>query len=820
MKEKKSIMNDLTGLTDEEVIQSREANGINRITAVKKESLFMKIVSILKEPMFFLLIVAASIYFIVGEYQDGIIMLICVLGICLIEYMQEARTDRALEELNKLSSLNVKVIRNCKEEVISSDEVVVGDIVFIEEGDNVPADGKVLYAQSLGINESSLTGESQVVYKKNHDNKDDESPFKLNMCYSGTCVANGFGVIEVTSVGKNTEIGLIGESLREIEKEKTPLEKQINKLILVCAIISGFIFLLTIVINYFNYAELDFSERIIQSLLSGVTVAMATIPEEIPVVFTVFLAMGAWSLTKEKALSRNMKTIETLGAINVLCTDKTGTLTENKMKVEEVYEYSKSFYETMYLSSPFIAYDPMEQAIQEYCKSKDDPKNYSKITKEYAFTPESKMTGQVWDSQTLCVKGAYEMVLPLCNLSEKKYMEVKSIIEEYSSNGYRVIALARQDNLKKVPDNLKDSKLKFEGLIALYDPPRYGIKASLNECYSAGIRVIMITGDNGETARGIAKEINLNNYDNVITGSELEKMSDEELYERVKTTNIFARVYPNHKMRIVNALQEDNKIVAMTGDGVNDASALKKANVGIAMGRRGTNVAKEAADLVLLDDNFSTIVNAIENGRTIYQNIRKSISYILSIHIPIALLAIFVPMFKLPTLLLPIHVMFLELLIDPTSSIVFQRIQSSKEIMKENPRKIDEPILNSKNIVTSILQGLLIFFVTFINYFVLTNNNVDANLSITVTYSVLVLSIMLIAYQLRSRDLTIKSFISCLTDKVSLAIVIGVVVGLAGLIYIPFFNEVANTTPLSFVWWIYTILLVLLAVIPFDMNKL
>ena len=814
---KKDLLKKFGGLTKEEVINSKEKYGVNKLEEKKKQPLILKILSIFKEPMFLLLIIAASIYFIVGEYRDGIIMLIFVLAICLIEYIQETKTDKALEELNKLSALNVKVIREGKEKVISSEEVVVGDIVLLEEGDSVPADGKLLYTQSLGVNESSLTGESLVVYKNCKEDKDNH--FKLNMCYSGTNVTNGLGVIEIVSVGKNTEFGRIGESLNEIKKERTPLEKQINKLVFICTIISFIVFLLTIVINYINHPELAFSKRIIEAILAGVTIAMATIPEEIPVVLTVFLAMGAWDLTKKKTITRNMKTIETLGAVNVLCTDKTGTLTENKMKVQDVYEYSDTFLETSYLSCPLVAYDPMEIAIKEYCKLKNDINYGEKITKEYAFTPETKMTGQVWDNKLLCVKGAYESVLPLCNLDKKKYEEIKKKIDEYSNEGFRVLAVARNNSLKNIPNSLFEAKLTFEGLIALYDPPRFGVKTSLSECYSAGVRVIMITGDNGETAKGIAKKINLANYDEVITGNELENMSDEELFEKAKTVNIFARVYPNHKMRIVNALQKDNKIVAMTGDGVNDAPALKKANVGIAMGKRGTNVAKESADLILLDDNFNTIVKAIENGRTIYHNIRKAISYVIAIHIPIALLSLFVPVFKLPTLLLPIHVMLLELLIDPTSSIVFQRIKPSSDIMQEKPRNINEAILNVKNAISSISQGLLIFLVVFITYFLLIHNNIDTNLSITVAYAILVLSIMLITYQLRGNDFTLKAFVKSFKDKVSLIVNLDVIIGLTMFVYVPFFNTVANTMPLELKWWLLIIGLVLLAILPFDIFK-
>lgn len=817
MKNKKEILQDIKGLNNEEVIESRNKYGHNKLSETKKESFILKIINIFKEPMFLLLIIAASVYFIANEYSDGIIMLLFVFGICFIEYIQESRTDKALDELNKLSSLNVKVIRNGLEDVITSEDIVVGDIILLEEGDKVPADGTIVYSQSLGVNESALTGESAIVYKSNKE--DNDNHFKNNICYSGTNITNGFGIIKVINVGKNTEFGRIGESLKELKKEKSPLELQINKLVLICTIISSVIFILTIILNYINYSSLDFSDRILESLLSGITIAMATIPEEIPVILTVFLAMGAWDLTKDKTITRNTKSIETLGAVNVLCTDKTGTLTENKMKVQDIYEYNDTFKEMAYLSCPKVAYDPMDIAIKEYFNLIDTGK-YQNITKEYAFTPDTKMTGQIWDNNLLCVKGAYESVLPLCNLSENNVNTIKEKIDNYSSNGYRVIAVASQDNLDDFPKTLIESKLNFMGLIALYDPPRYMVKESIKECNDAGIRVIMITGDNGETAKGIAKKIGLNNYDRVVTGTELENISDDELFEVVKDVNIFARVYPNHKMRIVNALQKDNKVVAMTGDGVNDAPALKKANVGIAMGKRGTNVAKESADLILLDDNFSTIVKAIKNGRNIYKNIKKAISYIITIHIPIALLSLFVPLFKLPSLLLPLHVMLLELIIDPTSSIVFQRIKASNEIMKENPRNIRESIINSKTALISISKGLLIFLVVFLTYFYRINKGYNVNQTISIAYSVLVLSIVLVTYQISSSELTIKSLLKSFKDKISLLINFEVVIGLLLLVYVPFFNRNASTAPIGIKSWIIIFTLVLLAVVPFDIFKI
>ena len=547
---------------------------------------------------------------------------------------------------------------------------------------------------------------------------------------------------------------------------------------------------------------------------------MATIPEEIPVILTVFLAMGAWDLTKQNTLTKNMKAIETLGKVNVLCTDKTGTITENKMKVEEIYEHNKEFKEVAHYACPLLAYDPMEIAIKNYLKSKIKTKKYKNIIKEYAFTPETKMMGILWDNNKLCVKGAYESVLPLCDLDSKTYKVIEDKINEYTQNGYRVIAVASKENLENIPKKIENARLNFNGLLVLNDPPRYGIKKSIFSCNTAGIRVIMITGDNGETARGIAKNIGIKNYEKVITGQMLEKMTDEELFEKVKETNIFARVYPKHKMRIVSALQKDNKIVAMTGDGVNDATALKKSDIGIAMGKRGTNVAKESADIILLDDNFNTITAAIAKGRNIYKNIRKAISYIIVIHIPIALLSLFIPIFKLPTLMEPIHIMFLELLIDPTSSIIFQRIKTEKDIMLEKPRKPDEPIINKITAIRSIMQGLLIFIVTFINYILLLKNNINQNVAITITYTTLVLSIILISFELKSKESTIKSIINSLKDKLALTINLGIIICLLALIYIPFLNKVANTTPLNLLEWLYIFILTSIAVIPFDLLKL
>lgn len=772
--------------------------------------------------MFLLLIITASIYFILGDVGDGIIMLCFVLFISGIEFIQEQKTDKALEALNTLSSLNIKAIREGKVVVIDSKDIVVGDIVLLEEGDKISADGIILECQGLGINESVLTGESEVVYKKLQD--DSNNHFKLNMCYSGTDVTNGTAIIEITSVGANTEYGKIGSALNAISKEKTPLEKQIKKLIVVCTTISLLFFVAVIIINFVNSSDLTLQDRIIESVLSGITVAMATIPEEIPVVLTVFLAMGAWGLAKKNTLTRNMKAVETLGAVTVLCTDKTGTLTQNKMTVKETYKKENVFFLISALACPKEPYDPMEMAIQEYCfQNKVSKEIYeNQLVHEYIFNNEDKMMGQIWNidnKNILCVKGAYENILPLCSITEESKKEIEKQIVEYSKLGYRVLAIAKKEEVKEIPNKLKENKLDFIGLIALVDPPRRGVKESIQSCYDAGVRVIMITGDNGDTAKGIAKQIGLEHNKNVITGLELEKMSDRELKERVKNTNIFARVYPNHKMRIVKALQENNEVVAMTGDGVNDAPALKKAEIGIAMGQRGTNVAKEASDMILMDDNFNTIVDAIKNGRTIYNNIKKAISYILVIHIPIAFASLFVPLLHLPTLLLPIHIVLLELIIDPTSSIIFQRLKPDKNVMNEKPRKITEPIITKKIVIRSILQGILIFFAFFGSYYYFIKTGANQSFATTFAFSVLVLSNVFVVYVLQSEEYTFKNFMIDLKDKTIVIINSVILIMLLLLIYVPFLRQIVGTTSLTITELLLTVIISLVATTIFDIIK-
>lgn len=691
MTEQKKVQT-MKGLTDEEVRMARNKYGKNELIPTKKESLFLKILEVLKEPMFLLLLVAAVIYFILGEPQDGVVMLVFVLGIISIDIIQEWKTDKTLSALKNLSAPHITVIRNGVEKSINSEELVPNDLMIITEGVKIPADGNVLVANDLCVDESSLTGEAEGVWKCIDDNNSDDY-WRRDYCYAGTLVTQGRGIVRVDKIGKDTEYGKIGVNISEAPDTPTPLQKQTGKLVKICATIAAVLFVLVCIITYFNLPDHSLKERVIESILSGITLAMAMIPEEFPVILTVFLSMGAWRLAKKNSLVRKLPSVETLGAISVLCVDKTGTITMNKMALKESWAL-KDIDEldvTMGMACETDPYDPMEQAMLKYCEDKGISKDQlfkGRLVTEYSFTNEKKMMGHVWENDgviSVSAKGSPEKILDICLLSGDEKKKVEEKMYEMSSKGLRVIGVGKMIiNNGDIPKSLEECKLEFLGLIGLQDPPREGIKDDIKMCLDAGIRVVMITGDNGITASSIAKEVGIPHSQGIITGEELNKMDDEELNKRIKDVSIFSRVVPEHKMRIVKAFKEIGEVVAMTGDGVNDAPALKYADIGIAMGKRGSEVSREAADLILLDDNFSTIVDTVKDGRRIYDNIRKAIGYVFVIHMPIAFASLLAPLLGISAsslLLLPVHVVLLELLIDPTCSIVLERQPAESDIM-------------------------------------------------------------------------------------------------------------------------------------------
>jgi Ca2+-transporting ATPase len=644
---------DYTGLSTEEVKRLHDQYGKNELVPEKKETFFSKAVQVLKEPMFLLLFGTALIYFLLGEPRDGLIMIGFVVFMSGINLFQEWRTDRTLQALKDLSSPQIRVIRNSELSTIDSRDLTVGDLVLLEEGDKIPADGRVLELFDLAVDESTLTGESEVVWKKPIlTDAEKDSHWRKDLCYAGTMVTQGSAIVQITQIGSGTEYGKIGQDISAIPDRPTPLEKQVRKVVKVTGLIGLGMFLLVFLITY------QHSLNIIKSILDGITLAMAMIPEEFPVILTVFLAMGAWRLARKQSLIRHIPSVETLGAITVLCVDKTGTLTKNQMTVQDQFCFKNhANRDLLYwagLGCETEPYDPMEKAILAAAEAEGIQRDelFSKpMIFEYPFSSETKMMGHVWKlngDSVLAAKGSPESILPLCNLNQTEFQAVQHEQERMAARGFRVIAIAKRLSMPGFPSQLNENNLELVGLIGLADPPREAVPEAIKVCNRAGVRVVMITGDNGITAKSIAGKIGIQNPENVITGQELDHLTDEELKQRVRNTNIFARVIPRHKMRIVKALQENGETVAMTGDGVNDAPALKISDIGIAMGKRGTGVAKEAADMILLDDNFTTIVDTIKDGRRIYDNIKKAIGYVFVIHIPIALTALLTPILHLP----------------------------------------------------------------------------------------------------------------------------------------------------------------------------
>lgn len=821
------------GLTDDEVKIHQKKFGKNELFSKKKENFLIKILSILKEPMFLLLIVTATIYFLLGEPRDGVIMLIFVVGMMTIETVQEWKTDKTLEALKDLSSPKISVVRNNKVTEINSTELVPDDIMILCEGVKIPADGIVLSTMGLCVDESSLTGESEGKWKKKFDGEISKDYFKDYECYAGTVCLQGKAYVKVTKIGKSTEYGKIGNCVLTEKNAKTSLERQTDKLVKICAIIALCLFVLVSTIT-FLMAEGDFKARLIEGILSGITLAMAMIPEEFPVILTVFLSMGAWRLAKNHSLVKKLPAVETLGAVSVLCVDKTGTITKNQMVVADIaYKFDNELTEEKKFEIASVsasaslpnAFDSMEIAIWNYAKNNNFEINYSP-TYSFPFTNETKMMGNVYfdgKNYTLSMKGAYESIIKLCpNLtnSEKNLIEQK--VKEYSLKGLRVLALAKEVSKDKI-DSLDNRNMEYIGLITFIDPERDSIKEDIKVCYKAGIRILMITGDNGYTASTIAKKIGIKNAENFITGSEIENMSDDELKEKLKTINIFSRVIPNHKMRIVKCLQELGEVVAMTGDGVNDAPALKKANIGISMGQHGSDVSREASDLVLLDDNFHTITNTIKDGRRIYNNIKKAIGYVFTIHIPIALSSLIAPMLGISSanlFLLPLHVVLMELLIDPTCSIVLERQPADDDIMDCPPRKITSSLVNKWLLFKSVMQGIILFISCFGLYYLYLNNYNDVQTARSLGLFVLFFgNVLLVNVNSSDHEYAAYSFKKLCKDKLMWIINCTTIAIILCCIYTPL-NKILKLDPLTFKELLLAIVVSFIAVFWVEILKL
>ena len=720
-----------TGLSHIEAQRRLLEDGPNELPSREVRGIFGIVKDVIREPMFLLLVGAGSIYFILGDFEEGALLLSFVLVIIGITVYQERKTERALEALRNLSSPRALVIRDGQLARIAGREVVRGDFLFVSEGDRIAADALLLSSTNLSVDESLLTGESVPVRKLPAEGDPgerrpggDDQPW----LYSGTLVVQGQGVAEVVSTGIQTRMGEIGKALQSVEPEETRLHVETAHIVRSIAIIGLFLFLI-VVVGY-GLSRGDW----LQGLLAGITLAMAILPEEFPVVLTVFLALGAWRLSKINVLARHVPALEALGATTVLCTDKTGTLTLNRMTVAKCAAEGSLFdclaqgdtplpepfhelLEYAILSCKKDPFDPMEQALLK--TGTDDLSGTEHLHQdwelllEYPLSRELLAMSNVWrsrkgDEYIIAAKGAPEAIFDLCHLGDQEIAGLLREVEDLASQGLRVLGVAKSHfQLGQLPDGQHAFSFTYLGLIGFADPVRPDAATAVAECRTAGIRVAMITGDYPSTARNIARQIGLPETDTFLTGPDLDSLPPGTRDEQIQATSVFARVVPEQKLQIVESLKARGEIVAMTGDGVNDAPALKAAHIGIAMGGRGTDVAREASSLVLLDDNFASIVAGIRMGRRIYENLRKAMAYIISVHVPIAGLSLVPVLFGWPLILLPIQIVFLELIIDPACSVVFEAEQEERDIMQRPPRNPGDHILDHSTVTIALAQGFV-----------------------------------------------------------------------------------------------------------------
>jgi Ca2+-transporting ATPase len=762
----------IPGLDDATAASRLAAEGANEIAAQRPRSVMAVAIEVAREPMFLLLVAAGSVYLASGNARDALMLLGFVFVVMTITIVQEQRTERALDALRDLSSPRALVIRNGEARRIDSREVVRGDIIVVAEGERVPADALVRRATHLCVDEALLTGESVPVRKRAApDTAELEPPGgeDLASVFSGTLVTAGQAVCEVKRTGAATEIGRIGQTLRGIVTEPTPLQRETRRVVRMLAAWG----LVACGVGIIGYSLLrgGSASSWREGLLAGIAMAMAILPEEFPVVLTVFLALGAWRISRCRVLTRRMPAIETLGAATVLCVDKTGTLTENRMTLARVaWPGGRHEFGTGALVPPAMRvlvlasrasrrdpFDPMERALRDAAGTEGDG---GPPLREYPLGANLPVVGYAYPgsadgSSQLAAKGAPEAIARLCGLADAERDEMLEAMADLAAEGLRILAVAEATLVSaELPTTLTACRLRYVGLVAFADPVRADVPAAISECQAAGVRVVMITGDYPATAIAIARAAGLRDPETVLTGRDLESLTAVELAARVAATQVFARVVPEQKMRIVSALQARGEVVAMTGDGVNDAPALRAAHIGIAMGGRGTDVAREAAALVLLDDNFTSIVVAIRLGRRIYDNIRNAVGFIIAVHVPIAGLSILpalVPGF--PLLLLPVHIVFLEMIIDPACSLVFEAEAGDPEVMRRPPRRSSERLFSTRTVVIAALQGLSVLAAC-LGIFAWMNRTWPVDSTRAVLFACLVSGILAIILQTRSRTRT------------------------------------------------------------------
>lgn len=817
----------VTGLTDAAVEASRKRHGTN--TTEKPERTFWPAVrDIIFEPMFILLVATSFIYFLLGETNEGFFMVVAILMVSAISFFQDNRSRKALKSLKAFTQTQARVLRNGKVIDIPSEEIVMDDFVVVEEGTLIPADGVISQCNDFMVNESILTGESFAVSKDTSE--------KNNIVFHGTTVISGLALFQVTAIGGQTKLGKIGKSLEEIIEEKTPLQQQINTFVKRMAVAGIIIFLMIWIYNFIRSGDL------LQSLLKGLTLAMSILPEEIPVAFTTFMALGAWRLMKQGVIVKKIKTVETLGSATVICTDKTGTITENEMELVQIYSYAaqktsgsgdwhaeneKKVIEIAMWASEPVPFDPMEKALHEaYSKYiKHDSRINAAMLHEYPLSGKPPMMTHIFKTvhgdRIIAAKGAPESIIKYSSLKPEEVQKITDAWSRMTEQGYRVLGVAEATHEGAVyPKEQQEFSFHFVGLVAFYDPPKQNISEVLRAFYKAGIEVKIITGDNEKTTASIARQINFKGSDITIDGEQLMEMNDAEFKKAVNRSNIFTRMFPEAKLRIINALKDEHQIVAMTGDGVNDGPALKAAHIGIAMGKRGSEIAKQASALVLVEDDLSKMVDAIAMGRKIYSNLKKAIQYIISIHIPI-ILTVALPLFFgwiYPDIFTPVHVIFLELIMGPTCSIVYENEPIEKNSMEQAPRKISFSFLNWQELRISIVQGLAITIGTLASYQVAVAMTMSEEGTRSMVFSTLIVANIFLTLVNRSFYHSVLSTVSY--QNTLMRAVIAITILLLGLIiYLPILNTFFKMEPLSWSHLLIAALSGFLSVIWFEGYK-
>lgn len=709
---------EINGLTSSEVEAARRQHGSNELHYKKENRLLGFLLDLVKEPMILLLLAAAFIYAINRELGDSLFLGAAILLVAAISWYQERRSHNALKTLQELTRPTFRVIRDGTEISVSSDELVVGDVIIVEEGSPVPADGDIIQANDFSVNESALTGESLPVYKE-EDGAD-------TAVYKGTVVTGGLAFVRVTATGNRTRLGAIGDSLAQIREEPSPLERRIRNFVKKMALAGALVFLIVWAINYGRDGLL------LDSLLKALTLAMSILPEEIPVAFTSFMALAAFRLMKKGIVVKQMKTVETLGSATVICTDKTGTITSNKMALAAWYEpgtglvkkagtspneAEKELLRTAMWASEPLPFDPMELVLHEKYGElfpADERPEY-KMVHEYPLEGKPPMMTHIFENaagkRIIAAKGAPEAILAVSGLSAERQQELNEVVATLAVEGYRVLGVgeARMEGTV-FPRRQQQLAFTFKGLVAFYDPPKENMVQVLRDFYEAGVAVKIVTGDNAATTKAIARAVGFKGYEHSISGEELMQLNDRDLQRCVQEQQVFSCMFPEAKLKVINALKETGAIVAMTGDGINDGPALKAAHIGIAMGKKGTEIARQAAALILLNDDLSGVVEGIAMGRKIYTNLKKAIRYIISIHIPI-ILSVFIPLalgWRYPNILSPVHVIFLELIMGPTCSVIYENEPMEANAMQQPPRPYSTTFFSYRELALSMIQGLII----------------------------------------------------------------------------------------------------------------